>query len=95
MKYLIKESQFNRLRFIRRQGEFPRQYIKNLDTYQNPCKFKKFNQFIQRIIDDSIFDWMELKDMDYITDFIQGDMWEELEDYYHQKCKNGYDRQFS
>ena len=87
MKYIITESQYLKMRFTRRAGQSPKQFIKDTRAYKNPCEFKSFNHFIQRLIDDGLFDWMELEDMDYYTDFVQGDMWDELYSHYNEQCK--------
>jgi len=86
MKYIISESQYNKIRFARRLGQFPTQYVKDNYTYKNPCEFKSFHHWIERLIDDSLFEWMNVEDIDYVTDLIQGDLWEELISYYNQKC---------
>ena len=86
MKYIISESQYNKIRFARRVGQFPIQFVKDTYTYKNPCEFKKFSHWIQRLIDDTIMDWMEEADLDYVSDIIRGDLWDELVSYYSQKC---------
>lgn len=87
MKYVISESQYHKIKFARRVGQFPKQFVKDTYTYKNPCEFKSFHHWIQRLIDDTIQDWMELEDLDYVTDIIQGDLWDELNSYYNRKCK--------
>lgn len=86
MKVIITESQYLKVRFTRRAGLPPTQYVKDSYTYYNPCEFQSFHHWIQRLIDDSLQDWMDLEDMDYITDIIQGDMWDELKSYYDENC---------
>ena len=86
MKYLITESQYHKLRFIRRVSQSPLPFIKNLSSYKKPCKFETFNHFIQRLVDDSLFHWMGPEDEEYIVGLIYGEMWDELGDYYSKKC---------
>ena len=87
MKYIITESQYLKMRFARRMGQVPYQYVKDSYAYNHPCEFQSFHHWIQKLIDVSIQNWMELEDLDYITDYIQGDMWDELYSYFNQKCK--------
>ena len=88
MRYILTESQYNKVKFMRRVGQTPKQFLKNSYSYQNPCEFKSFHHFIQRLMDDGLFDWMDYEDMVYYTDFIQGDMWDELHSYYDENCKH-------
>jgi hypothetical protein len=87
MKIIITESQYRKIRFARRSNQFPTQFLKNTHTYKNPCEFPSFHHWIERLIDDVLHEWMNLEDIDYVTDLIQGDLWSELNSYYNQKCK--------
>ena len=86
MKYILTESQYHKLRFIRRVGEPPILFIKNLSSYKNACRYETFNHFIQRLVDDSLFHWMGPEDEEYIVNLIYGEMWDELGHYYSKKC---------
>ena len=87
MKILITESQYHKLRFMRRVGQSPITHIKTLSSYKNPCRFETFHHFIQRLVDDSLFSWMGFEDEEYVVDLIYGDMWNHLESYYSKECQ--------
>ena len=87
MKYLITESQALRLRFVRRVHMSPREYVMlNISYMKDICRFGSFGVFMQRLLDELPQDWMEYEDLDYIVDFANGEMYNELRRLYKEKC---------
>lgn len=87
MKFIITESQNRRLRLIRRTERHPRQYVLDYIRFiRNICRFGSFGRFINHLQEDVRQEWMESEDMDYIRDYIGGEMYEELKSYYESEC---------
>lgn len=88
MKYIITESQNKRVRFMRRTSQHPVSFIRERVSWlKNPCKFHFFGAFINFLQDEVIEDWMEQEDIDFIQDYVYGEMYHELQRYYNNKCK--------
>jgi len=87
MKYIITESQALRLRFVRRVQMSPREYVMlNISYMKDICRFGSFRAFMDKLMDELLQDWMEYEDFDYIVDFANGEMYNELRGLYKEKC---------
>ena len=86
MKYIITESQDKKIRFMRRVGYSPRKWVViHLLNEKGICD-DTFELFLETLTENSIFSWMTWDDMEYMNDFIRGEMWFDLKDYYDKNC---------
>lgn len=90
MKIIITEDQYNIL-IIKRRLDQVRDLVKNQFIYQYPCDapdFRTFLYFITREVrDTNTFDWIDDENFEYVEEFINTHMKDELRDYYVESCR--------
>jgi endoglucanase Acf2 len=91
MKYIVTESQYNKLMVLRRTDEI-KNLVKNQYIYGYPCDaddFETFLYFIIREIKDTLsLDWINDENFEYVEKYIREVMKEDLRDYYVYMCRN-------
>ena len=89
MKIIITEDQYNSL-MVRRRLDQVRELVKNQFIYQYPCDapdLRTFLYFITREVKDNNYEWINDENFEYIEEFINIHMKDELRDYYVQNCR--------
>lgn len=89
MKIIITEDQYNSLTIKRRLDQV-RELVKNQFIYQYPCDapdFRTFLYFITREVKDNDYDFIDDENFEYVEEFINNHMKDELRDYYVENCR--------
>lgn len=89
MKIIVTEDQYSRLVFKRRINQI-KDLVKNQFYYQYPCDSENFESFLITIITEVKHtldsDWINDMNFQYVKEFINTHMKDELRDYYIQSC---------
>ena len=90
MKYIITETQAERLQVIRRIKEL-REYIKSSDAYNYICDYSSFDDFLYDGLylgmqEDGELDWVTSDNIDYVFDVINTMFYKELKNFYKNRC---------
>ena len=91
MRYIITEDQYKKL-IIKRRVDQIRELVKSQFIYQYPCDAPDFNTFLYFLIretkDTDISDFINDENFEYVEEFINTHMKEELRDYYVYNCRD-------
>jgi hypothetical protein len=90
MKYIITETQAERLQVMRRIKEL-REYIKSSDAYNYICDYSSFDDFLYDGLylgmqEDGELDWVTSDNIDYVFDVINTMFYKELKNFYKNRC---------
>lgn len=89
MKYIITETQAERLQVLRRIKEL-REYIKSSDAFKYICDYSSFDDFLYDGlylgIEDGELDWVTSDNIDYVFDVINTMFYKELKNVYKNRC---------
>ena len=93
MKYIITESQFDKL-FLSRRVEEIKSLVKSSFSYEYPCDFEDFGSFLSGIESDVLHtdnvEWIKDEHFKPIKWYIHNIMKDELRDYYVNMCRDNY-----
>jgi hypothetical protein len=90
MKYIITETQAERLQVLRRIKEL-REYIKSSDAFNYICDYTTFDDFLYDGLylgmqEDGELDWVTSDNIDYVFDVINTMFYKELKKVYKNRC---------
>jgi len=90
MKYVITETQAERLQVMRRIPEL-KNYISSSYDYRHMCEYTTFDDFLydglyEEMLNDEKLDWVTSDNIDYVFDVINTMFYKELKNFYKNRC---------